>query len=56
VTVIANAGPLIALARINHFYLLRLLYNELRIPTAVRNEIITYGEARPEAIELKTAD
>lgn len=38
-TVVANAGPVIALARISHFHLLRLLYNELQIPTAVRDEV-----------------
>ncbi len=53
--IVANAGPLIALARIGHFHLLRLLYNELRIPTAVKNEVITFGEARPGAVELETA-
>ena len=53
--IVANAGPLIALARIGHFHLLRLLYNELRIPTAVKDEVITFGEARPGAVELETA-
>ncbi|MBR8837019.1 MAG: hypothetical protein DSM106950_24195 [Stigonema ocellatum SAG 48.90 = DSM 106950] len=45
-TVVANAGPLIALARIGHFHLLRLLYNELRIPTAVKDEVIIFGQVR----------
>ncbi len=53
--IVANAGSLIALARIGHFHLLRLLYNELRIPTAVKDEVITFGKARPGAVELETA-
>lgn len=55
-TVVANAGPLIALARIGHFALLRLLYNELYIPTAVRDEVVLFGETRPGAIELEVAE
>ena len=53
--IVANAGPLIALARIGHFHLLHLLYNGLRIPTAVKDEVITFGKARPGAVELETA-
>lgn len=54
--VVANAGPLIALARIGHFALLSLLYNELYIPTAVRDEVVSFGETRPGAIELEAAE
>jgi predicted nucleic acid-binding protein len=36
--VVANAGPLIALAQIGHFNLLQSLYGQLHIPPAVRDE------------------
>jgi len=35
--VVADAGPLIALARIGRFDLLRSLYGQLHIPPAVRD-------------------
>lgn len=47
--VVANAGPLIALAQIDHFALLRGLYGHLYIPTAVREEVVTAGQGRPGA-------
>lgn len=54
--VIANAGPLIALAQIGHFDLLRLLYGKLYVPPAVREEVVTSGRERPGAIEVGAAD
>jgi len=56
VIVVANAGPLIALAQINHFDLLRLLYGELYIPLAVREEVVSVGRTRPGAVEVNSAD
>ena len=35
-TVVSNSGPLIALAQIDHFELLRLLYGTLLVPSAVQ--------------------
>lgn len=55
-TVVANAGPLIALARIGQFELLRLLYEELYVPTAVRDEVIIFGQGRPGAVEVEAAE
>jgi predicted nucleic acid-binding protein len=39
VTIVANAGPLIALARIQHLHLLPALYDEIVIPPAVLQEL-----------------
>jgi len=38
--VVANAGPLIALAQIDRFALLHTLYGKLHIPPAVRDEVV----------------
>ena len=53
--IVANAGPLIALAQIGHFNLLRSLYSELRIPSAVRDEVVRCGRGRPGAVEVSAA-
>lgn len=54
--VVANAGPLIALAQIVHFTLLQQLYGELHIPPAVREEVVALGRGRPGAIEVSAAN
>lgn len=54
--VVANAGPLIALAQIGHFHLLQLLYSELHIPPAVRDEVVASGQGRPGAVEVSAAN
>jgi len=53
--VVANAGPLIALAQIGHFSLLQSLYGRLRIPPAVRDEVVACGHGRPGAVEVSAA-
>jgi len=53
---VANAGPLIALAQIDHFNLLELLYGQLYIPRAVRDEVVTSGAGRPGTLEVDSAD
>ncbi len=55
-TVVANAGPLIALAQIGYFNLLRSLYNEVLVPPAVRDEVVVFGQGRPGAVEVEAAD
>lgn len=55
-TVVSNSSPLIALARIGQFELLRLLYQELLIPPAVRDEVVRFGEERIGAVELERAE
>jgi len=54
--VVANAGPLIALAQIGYLDLLRLLYGELYIPPAVREEVVASGQGRPGAVEVDAAN
>jgi predicted nucleic acid-binding protein len=56
VTIVANAGPLIALARIGQFELLHLLYDELYVPTSVRDEVTIFGQTRPGAVEVEAAE
>jgi predicted nucleic acid-binding protein len=54
--VVTNAGPLIALAQIGRLNLLQLLYDQLYLPPAVFNEVVTFGRERPGAAEVETAD
>ncbi len=53
--VVANAGPLIALAEIGCFDLLKSLYGRIHIPTAVRDEVVVSQDGRPGALEVETA-
>lgn len=53
--VVANAGPLIALAQIGQLEILPALYGEIHIPPAVRREVLAYGRERPGAAEISTA-
>jgi predicted nucleic acid-binding protein len=53
--VVANAGPLIALARIGQIDLLRSLYGQVHIPLAVRDEVGVSREDLPGAIEVDEA-
>jgi predicted nucleic acid-binding protein len=53
--VVANAGPLIALAHIGHFSLLQSLYGRLYIPPAVRDEVVVSGRGRPGVVEVGAA-
>jgi predicted nucleic acid-binding protein len=55
-TVVSNAGPLIALASINKLELLRLLFGTIVIPGAVYREVVTMGEGRPGEAEVREAD
>lgn len=53
--VVANAGPLIALAQIGHFNLLQSLYGQLHIPPAARSEVVASGCGRSGAEEVDSA-
>ncbi|WP_017299853.1 DUF3368 domain-containing protein [Nodosilinea nodulosa] len=53
--VVSNAGPIIALARIEHLFLLQDLYGELVIPTAVQQEVVCLPTDLPGAREVKAA-
>jgi predicted nucleic acid-binding protein len=54
-TAVANSGPLIALAKINHLHLVPSLYGEVIIPQAVYHEAVVVGQARgyPDAKVLQ---
>jgi len=52
--IVANASPLIGLARINKFYLLKELFGKVYIPAAVYQEVVIAGENEPGADETKT--
>jgi predicted nucleic acid-binding protein len=54
--VVSNSGPLIALAQINNFELLKTLYNRLYIPPAVQEEVVGLGRGRAGAVEVDLAD
>jgi predicted nucleic acid-binding protein len=51
--VIADAGPLIALARIESLNLLRDLFGQVCITTQVRDEILPAGSTFPDTALLK---
>ncbi|MDQ3702751.1 MAG: DUF3368 domain-containing protein [Chloroflexota bacterium] len=51
-TAVADAGPLIALARAGVFDLLREVWQELVIPEAVHEEVVREGADRPGVREV----
>lgn len=53
--IVSNAGPLIALAKIGHFELLRRIFGRLSIPQAVYHEVAVRGIGRPGADEIRQA-
>jgi len=54
--VVTNAGPLIALAQIGQFDLLRLLYGQVHIPQGVWDEVKALGHNCPGAAEMVSAN
>ena len=52
---VADATPLIALARIGAFSLLQDVLKALVIPPAVFDEVVTHGKGRPGAPEVQAA-
>ena len=53
--VVSNAGPLIALARIDRLQILELMWNGLRIPRAVFDEVSVSYSGRAGAAEVRAA-
>lgn len=53
--VVADAGPLIALAQIGHVALLESLYGRLHISPAVRDEVTISGHGHPGSAEIAGA-
>ena len=53
--VLSDAGPLIALGKLNRLDLLADLYDQVQIPRAVYSEVVTQGLARgaPEALTVR---
>ncbi|MDI6793728.1 MAG: hypothetical protein QME81_12835 [bacterium] len=53
--VLCNAGPLIALSKLNRLDILADLYGETQIPRAVYDEVVTHGLARgaPDALTVR---
>jgi len=56
-TIVANAGPLIHLARINKLNLIHKLFKEIYIPEAVKTETVNKGKAEgyTDAIAIEKA-
>jgi predicted nucleic acid-binding protein len=52
---VSNASPLISLARIGKLDLLRQLYGELTIPSAVWQEVVVEGVGQPGASDVEAA-
>lgn len=54
--VIADAGPLIALGRIDRLDLLNALYGKVGVPDEVWHEVVVMGDGLPGATALAEAD
>jgi predicted nucleic acid-binding protein len=54
--VVSDSTPLIALARINRFFLLQELFGEINIPPAVYYEVVIASKGRAGGKELKSAN
>lgn len=54
-TVISNAGPIIALARINKLGILRGYYKKIYIPTEAYSELVIKGKGKPGAEEIENS-
>lgn len=53
--VVSNSTPLIALSRIRRFHLLRDLFSEISIPSAVYEEVVSAGDGRAGGPEVENA-
>jgi len=54
--VVANASPLIALAKIERFSLLKRLFGEILVPNAVWQEVVVQGAGRPASEQVVVAE
>ena len=54
-SVVADSAPLIALAAIGEFWLLRRLWGHLLIPPTVYDEVVTHGAGRPGVVQVRDA-
>ncbi|MFQ5686048.1 MAG: DUF3368 domain-containing protein [Candidatus Scalindua sp.] len=53
--IVSNSSPLINLSAIGEFNLLRELYEEILIPSAVWDEVVIKGKEQPGAAEVQNA-
>jgi len=54
-TVVADSSPLIALAKIEQFHLLRRLFERIVVPDAVWIEVVVRGEGKPASALVLSA-
>jgi len=54
--VVSDSTPLIIFAKVNHFSLLRLLFEEIIIPQSVYNEVAVIGSGKAGACEVARSD
>ncbi|MCS6903069.1 MAG: DUF3368 domain-containing protein [Candidatus Bipolaricaulota bacterium] len=52
---VLNAGPIISLAGISYFFVLREIFADVLIPKAVSDEILVHGQGKTGARELHQA-
>jgi predicted nucleic acid-binding protein len=55
VSVVSNSGPLINLAKVGHFALLKDLFQQVLIPTGVFEEVVVRGAGQPGSGETRSA-
>lgn len=53
--VVSNSSPLIALARLSYLDLLQSLYNEIKIPQAVYQEVVQAGKGQEGSAAVDSA-
>ncbi len=53
--IVSNSGPIISFARAGHLELLKLLFQQIRIPEAVYEDIVVRGAGKPGSVEVKGA-
>jgi uncharacterized protein len=55
VRVVSNSGPLINLAKVGHFSLLKDLFQRVLIPRGVFEEVMVHGAGQPGSMETRSA-
>ncbi len=53
--IVSNSGPIISFARAGHLELLKRLFQQIRIPEAVYEDIVVRGAGKPGAAEVESA-
>ena len=52
--IVSNSGPIISFARAGHLELLKRLFQQIRIPEGVYEDIVVRGAGKPGAREVKS--